>query len=202
MLKHPSANVTSDGIEKEKLSLEMEGQDNLQSSTICFKFICLKTPWTGLDRLPKRFMFSLKFFTFPTVKTAVVTIKNPHEHALHQNDTEGVKPGYPYYLTKVNPLAKRADQKDEDTMLDPNMLAVTFSVDPSISRIVDEHMRLSKYLFERFLTVDVYDADSLFLYGTCKIPMFELLRQTRGSVVRAKECEMCDPDSGDFRGAL
>ena len=82
------------------------------------------------------------------------------------------------------------------------MLAVTFQIDPSISKIKDEHLRLGGYLYDRFLTVDVFDAESLFLYGTCKIPLFELLRQGRGSVVRAKECEMCNPDSGDFNGAV
>jgi hypothetical protein len=87
-------------------------------------------------------------------------------------------------------------------MHDPNLLSVTFSVDPSISHIEDENVKLSAYMFDRFLTVDVFDADSLFLYGTCKLPLFELLRQGRGSVVRAKECEMCDPDSGDERGSI
>jgi hypothetical protein len=61
-------------------------------------------------------------------------------------------------------------------MNDPNLLSVAFSVDPSISRVKDENMRLANYLYDRFLTVDVFDAESLFLYGTCKIPMFELLR--------------------------
>lgn len=63
-------------------------------------------------------------------------------------------------------------------------------------------MKLAGYLRERFLTVDVFDGDSLFLYGTCKIPLFELLRQGKSTIVRAKECEMCDPDTGDFRGSL
>jgi hypothetical protein len=89
-----------------------------------------------------------------------------------------------------------------DTMHDPNLLSVTFEIDPSLSRIKDEHLKLSQYLYERFLTVDIFDGDSLFLYGTCKIPLFELLRQGRGTVVRAKECEMCDPETGDFRGAI
>lgn len=71
-----------------------------------------------------------------------------------------------------------------------------------MSRIKDENMRLADYLRERFLTVDVFDGDSLFLYGSTKIPLFELLRQGRGSVVRAKECEMCDAETGDFRGSL
>ena len=61
-------------------------------------------------------------------------------------------------------------------MYDPNLLSITFEVDPSISRIKDEHLKMGEYLRERFLTVDVFDGDSLFLYGTCKIPLFELLR--------------------------
>ena len=87
-------------------------------------------------------------------------------------------------------------------MADPNLLSVTFETDPSLSKIKDENLKLAEYLKDRFLTVDVFDGESLFLYGTCKIPLFELLRQGRGTVVRAKECEMCDPESGEFRGAV
>ena len=89
-----------------------------------------------------------------------------------------------------------------DTLIDPNMLSVTFELDPSISRILEEDLKLAEYLKDRFLTIDVFDGDSLFLYGSCKVPLFELLRQGRSSVIRAKECEMCEPDSGDFRGAV
>jgi hypothetical protein len=109
----------------------------------------------------------------------------------------GLKPGQPYYLTRLS-----GPNKKEDTLTDPNLLSVTFTIDPTQSHIKDEHTRLAGYLYDRFLTVDIFDAESLFLYGTCKIPLFELLRQGRASVVRAKECEMCDPDSGDFRGAI
>ena len=61
-------------------------------------------------------------------------------------------------------------------MSDPNMLSIVFEIDPSISKIKDESLKLSDYLLNRFLTVDVFDGDSLFLYGSCKIPLFELLR--------------------------
>jgi hypothetical protein len=87
-------------------------------------------------------------------------------------------------------------------MHDPNLLSIQFDIDPSISRIKDENLRLASYLKERFLTVDIFDGESLFLYGSTKVPLFELLRQGRGSVVRAKECEMCDPETGDFKGAI
>jgi hypothetical protein len=87
-------------------------------------------------------------------------------------------------------------------MSDNSLLSVSFEIDPSLSKIKDENIKCAEYLKERFLTVDVFDGDSLFLYGTCKIPLYELMRQGRGNVIRAKECEMCDPETGDFKGAL
>jgi len=71
-LKHPSAQVKSDGIGKDKKALDIENLDSLKASTVTFKFICFKTPWGGADSVPKKFFFNFKFFTFPSVKTAVV----------------------------------------------------------------------------------------------------------------------------------
>lgn len=61
-------------------------------------------------------------------------------------------------------------------MNDPNLLSIVFEIDPSLSKIKEENIKLSEYLKDRFLTVDVFDGDSLFLYGTCKVPLFELMR--------------------------
>lgn len=143
----------------------VEVADPLKASTVTFKFICFKTPWGGLDRVPRKFFFSFKFFTFPTVKTGTVKLNNNNDSAL--------KGGEPYYLQRVMP---QAQIRNESTMVDPNMLSVAFNVDPSISHIPEENVRLSEYLYDRFLTVDVFDAESLFLYGTCKVPLFELLK--------------------------
>jgi hypothetical protein len=93
-------------------------------------------------------------------------------------------------------------QVQKDTYQDPNLLSIIFEIDPSISRVKDENIEIAKYLKERYVNIDIFDGDSLFLYGTCKVPLFELLRQGRSSVVRAKECEMCDPESGEFRGSI
>jgi hypothetical protein len=84
-LKHPSASLTSDSLTKDKLAIDVELSDPLQASTITFKFICYKTPWSKFESTPKKLYFHFKFFTFPTVKTASVMIKNPNEHAMNQN---------------------------------------------------------------------------------------------------------------------
>jgi hypothetical protein len=57
----------------------------------------------------------------------------------------------------------------------PN-LDVTFDIDPSESRIINQHVKLAEYLKERFLTIDIFDVKTKFFYGSCKIPLFEILR--------------------------
>ena len=68
-------------------------------------------------------------------------------------------------------------------------------MDPSASRIEDEHQRLANYLKERYLTIDCYDAVTQFYFGSTKVPLFDLLRQGKNIVVRPKECEIFNPDS-------
>ena len=55
---------------------------------------------------------------------------------------------------------------------------------------------------EQFLTIDIYDADTKFLFATAKLPMFELLRQQMSHVVRAKEVEASAPDSAEWRASI
>ena len=45
--------------------------------------------------------------------------------------------------------------------------------------------------------LEVHDADSRFLYGVGKIPLYELLRQQRSSVHRLKDVEICSFDNAD-----
>ena len=63
-------------------------------------------------------------------------------------------------------------------------------------------MMLAQYLKEGYLAIDVYDANTRFLYGTTRIRLCELLRQGRPHTVIAKEAELCSPDSTEFRGSL
>lgn len=81
-------------------------------------------------------------------------------------------------------------------------MSVVYEIDPSTSLIADENMHLANYLQDHYLSVEVYDADSRFHYASCKIPLFELLRQQKSQVIRAKECEMCAPDTADYKGSI
>ena len=77
-----------------------------------------------------------------------------------------------------------------------------FIIDPSESGIEDENMELVRYLQHRNMTLDIWDADTFLLFGTCKLPLFELLRQQRSAVIKAKELDIVDADTGKYLGGL
>ena len=56
------------------------------------------------------------------------------------------------------------------------MLSVSFNIDPSVSKVFDENVKLAEYMKDQFLTIDIYDADSRFIFATAKLPMYELMR--------------------------
>jgi arginine deiminase len=41
---------------------------------------------------------------------------------------------------------------------DDSVVQVSFDIDPSMSKVNDEHIKLAQYLKERYLTVDIFDA--------------------------------------------
>lgn len=51
-----------------------------------------------------------------------------------------------------------------------------YEIDPSKSKYKNIHRDFIYYLFKKTLHIDIWDADSLMLYGTCKMPLKELLR--------------------------
>jgi hypothetical protein len=67
-------------------------------------------------------------------------------------------------------------------------MSVTFEIDPSTSMVENENIALAHYLKDH--------------YASCKLPLFELLRQQKSQVIRAKECEICAPDSQEYRGSI
>jgi hypothetical protein len=56
------------------------------------------------------------------------------------------------------------------------ILKAIFDIDPSISRIPDEQIEFAKYLKQRALTIDIWDANSLLHFGTTKVPLKEMMR--------------------------
>jgi hypothetical protein len=144
----------------------------------------------------------MRFFTFPEITTEPVSLVKPGT----SNTAHEVVANEPYYLAKDKFMDHhgRVSRERTDTLSDPNMCSVTFEIDPSTSKIEDENIELARYMKERYLNIDIYDADTKFLYGETKLPLYELLRQRKTDVVRAKECDACAPSSTtqEMRGSI
>ena len=63
-------------------------------------------------------------------------------------------------------------------------------------------MHLAKYLKERVLTLDIWNAESLMHFGTCKVPLNAFMRQGEPSKVVAQEYDICEADFGQYIGGL
>jgi hypothetical protein len=62
------------------INLALEANDILKASTLTFKFVAFKTPIKLNDltkdiRIPKRFFFTFKFFTFPTSRSELLVLR-------------------------------------------------------------------------------------------------------------------------------
>ena len=90
-----------------------------------------------------------------------------------------MKPGGTYYLRKdriVDLGRGRVQRMQVDSLADQDMLSISYDIDPTISKVKNEHMQLADYMKDQYLTIDIFDADSQFLFAQAKLPMFELLR--------------------------
>ena len=60
-----------------------------------------------------------------------------------------ISPGKTYYLAKdrlVELGHGRVERQQTDTLSNPEMLSVTFDIDPSVSKIKEENIKLAEYM--------------------------------------------------------
>ena len=169
--------------------LDLELDDPFKASTLTFKFVAVKTSFTQTSTIPLKLYFTFKFYTFHTVHSETVTLKN---------DGQPLKLGSQYFLHK----------QQEGAGLDGPSLSYNFDVDPSMNLFVSsdeddmEHMNLARYLKDRILTIDLWNGESLMHFGTCKVPMASFMRQSNPSKVVAQEYDICEPEYGQNVGSL
>jgi hypothetical protein len=138
---------------------------------------------------------TFKFFTFDESKTPDLSLRDNETN----HGTVKLEPGSQYFLEKET---HHRNMNENQMKEDINVFQTIFEVDPSRSGVQNEHIELANYLDSRSLTIDVWDADSLLHYGTCKFPLNELLRQQKSVVVKAKQCDILEPAEGRYVGAL
>ena len=74
LLHHPTAQVLSSSINKDRFDMKLEANDTLKASQIQIKFISYKTPQGITQGFPKKFQIRFKFFTFDEVRTKYLAL--------------------------------------------------------------------------------------------------------------------------------
>lgn len=62
-------------------------------------------------------------------------------------------------------------------LYDSDLVTIIYEVDPSTSYIEDENVSLAAHMLNRFVSIEIFDADTRFHFASCKMPLFEFLRQ-------------------------
>ena len=178
LLHHPSSQIISSAIVKDNLDMKKEMEPTFKASRFSVHFTSFKTPSTGMDssKLPSKFVFKFRFFTFEEEVTAPMQL-------VSDTYVDGNKPvinaGVAYYLRRVEANDYIADNLAPQGNFAHQMTRIEFVIDPSQSKIEDEHKKLAYYLKDRYLTIDIFDGVTQFFFGSCKIPLFDLLRQSK-----------------------
>jgi len=86
-------------------------------------------------------------------------------------------------------------------------VAVSFDFDPSQHAFDDKtlknhHSAFCRYLDERAMTIDIWDGDSLMLFGQVRIPLYLLMRQGDPIKVIGQEFEVIESESSQKIGGL
>jgi hypothetical protein len=116
------------------------------------------------------------------------------------NEDQPVNSGQSYFLIRSSHA--RQMQENGNKSHKENVVHATFDIDPSVSMIEYEQIILAEYLKDRYVTIDIFESETKFYFGSCKIPLFEILRQGKPHVVRAKECEVFNPENNQYKGFL
>ena len=88
--------------------------------------------------------------------------------------------------------------KDKKEDLDEREIAAV----PQTGQATHQHELFSKYLYERVLTIDLWDSESLMHFGSCKIPLFLLMRQGEPAKVFGQEFDVLEPECAERVGGL
>lgn len=178
--------ISSGRAEKRSIDVELEATDPLALNEVSFLFAGYRHSLPSgqseshsgvrqMQRAPRSVYFTFQFFTCSPTKTEV--------HRLLPADAG-----------EMSVLCR-----DEQQARDQQPLSHRFSIDCSDSSPL-EAVEFAEYLANSSLQIDVWDADSLLLIGSCMFPLQRLLRQGQRGARSALECDVIDPEFDSPRG--
>jgi len=153
----------------------LEAGDHRSINDITIQFAGYRAGAKGLNNAsvayPRAVYFSFQFYTCQPTRTEPMRL-------------------LPADVGQVSVLAR-----DEAHARDEIPLALRYTID-SGAATPTEAIEFAEYLANGTLYVDVWDADSLILLGTCGIPLRRVMRQGQPMAKCALECDVINSDAG------
>uniref|UniRef100_A0A0N5AH79 DCAF15_WD40 domain-containing protein n=1 Tax=Syphacia muris TaxID=451379 RepID=A0A0N5AH79_9BILA len=178
-----------------QLNIETEKADVLSTNEVILQFQALTFNLTELSSFapPQRVYFTVYFYRFEAVNTDRMLLKYDDDASRNTS-------------AKNNQLGilHRLDIYENLIDTDDYGLTMKFTVDQSSLRDGEED-DFVMYLLNNDLIIEVWDADSLLLFGVTAIPLKFLLRQTREAVVSMVQAKLVNtsiPETAEQTGIL
>ena len=188
----------------ESTALDSEIKDSNKASIILIQFLAIKASQHAIFRdsikpldighdnyeLPQKVYFTYNFFDLNATKTETIALEKPKDTP---SDPSMLKYGVPYYLVREAYLKTGTDTKEP---------ILRYEIDPSVGQQYQRHIDFAKYLYAKSLTIDIWDAESLMLFGSVKVPLRELMRQGKQISTFSKEFDIIEPSFMRSKGSL
>ena len=159
------------------VDITLETRDSLNINDVSVQFAGFRaissehTIYDERGRTPRAIYCSYQFYTFSPTRTEVMRL-------------------LPASLGQVAALAR-----EEAHARDESPLALRYIIDPT-GNCTSELYEFADYLANYQLNIDVWDADSLLLIGTCSVPLRKLMRQGQPKSSCWVESDIIDADIG------
>ena len=100
LLQHPSAQIISSSFVKERLNMKLETDPALKASKISVTFSAYKAPTGGIEtlKLPQKFIFKFRFFTFDEQFTDPLSLAN----VAKVDEKSVISSGSSYFLQRAS----------------------------------------------------------------------------------------------------
>ena len=176
-----------DAVSFVNFDLQKEESDMLAQNQIIFQFLAFSRTLEALKQdsaeiKPKNIFLTFQFYRFPEFRTPKLKLdKIIEDYSMSVNST-------PFILKHVDTETNRLNES-------PGFM-VSYSVDPTNLKFGEKRIFL-QYLAHQAMFIDVWDADSLHLIGTCTLQLKELLRQGKEAVQSTFELDVLSTEYDD-----
>ncbi|EGR34774.1 nephronophthisis 4, putative [Ichthyophthirius multifiliis] len=151
-----------DDVVEQNAQIEITNED-MKHTLISFNIISFKAK--SYQSLPKNFYLTTKFFNFPLYVTYMFTYQQANDQDQIKQIISNKKPLF--FIKKVYEQVLEMEQK----------VQFQFEIQQQNKNNQQNiYQEFAFYCAEKSLIIDVWDADSHFLYGTCKFALRDILR--------------------------